>query len=106
MPIRKTRVRWMGGSALTQRAGGRHGSVRSLTCNSWQDDATVKCWGLNFWGQLGQGDQSNRGDGSNGGCPARPSRGFAGRAEGWGWWLTVLPWRRDGGEPDCGRSGG
>jgi len=76
---------------VTQRAGGRHGSVRSLTCNSLQDDATVKCWGDNSYGQLGQGDTSDRGDGSNGGCPARPTRACASREEGWGWWLTVLP---------------
>jgi len=71
----------MGGSELMQRAGGRHGSVRSLTCNSSQDDATVKCWGGNDGGQLGQGDRSYRGDGSNGGCPARPTRGCASREE-------------------------
>ena len=71
-----------------QRAGGRHGSVRSLTGNSSQDDATVKCWGWNEYGALGQGDASDRGDGSNGGCPARPTRGCASRKEGCSWWLT------------------
>ena len=29
------------------------------------DNANVKCWGDNTYGQLGQGDNSNRGDGSN-----------------------------------------
>ena len=43
-----------------------------VTCNSSQDDATVKCWGDNNKGQLGQGDKKTRGDGSNGGCPAGP----------------------------------
>jgi len=28
------------------------------------DDATVKCWGYNWSGQLGQGDQQTRGDGA------------------------------------------
>jgi alpha-tubulin suppressor-like RCC1 family protein len=27
------------------------------------DDGTLKCWGWNGWGQLGQGDMRNRGDG-------------------------------------------
>ncbi|KAJ1479554.1 hypothetical protein T484DRAFT_1813836 [Baffinella frigidus] len=31
------------------------------------DDATVKCWGLNSKGQLGQADTETRGDGINGG---------------------------------------
>jgi len=39
---------------------------RRLTCNSSQDDATVKCWGDNSDGQLGYGDELDRGDGSNG----------------------------------------
>ena len=39
---------------------------RRLTCNSSQDDATIKCWGYNYNGQLGQGDTSDRGDDSNG----------------------------------------
>ena len=56
----------------------------SLTRNSSQDDATVKCWGYNSLGQLGQGDTSARGDDINGGSPARPTRGCAGREEGWG----------------------
>ena len=29
------------------------------------DDASLKCWGSNAFGQLGLGDNSNRGDGSN-----------------------------------------
>ena len=57
---------------------------RSVTCNSSQDDATVKCWGSNMFGQLGQGDTSNRGDGSNGGSPAQPTRGCGGREGGGG----------------------
>ena len=61
-----------------------------LNCNSSQDDATVKCWGSNYNGELGQGDTMFRGDGGNGGCPARPTRGCAGREQGWSWWLTVL----------------
>ena len=28
------------------------------------DDGSVKCWGTNFFGQLGQGDNATRGDGS------------------------------------------
>jgi len=40
-----------------------------LGCFSPQDDATVKCWGYNGDGQLGLGDDSNRGDDANGPCP-------------------------------------
>jgi len=39
-----------------------------LTCNSSQDDATVKCWGLNGRGQLGYGDRTPRGLSRNGEC--------------------------------------
>ena len=38
-------------------------------CSPPQDDATVKCWGMNAKGQLGLGDTSNRGDDANGPCP-------------------------------------
>jgi len=37
-----------------------------------QDDATVKCWGGNGYGQLGQGDSNDRGDNSNGSYPNLP----------------------------------
>ena len=39
----------------------------SLTCTSSQDDATVKCWGYNDHGELGQGDNAVRGDKRDGG---------------------------------------
>ncbi len=35
-----------------------------ITCTSL-NDGTVKCWGLNDYGQLGLGDTNNRGDGPN-----------------------------------------
>ena len=38
-------------------------------CFSPQDDATLKCWGYNGNGQLGLGDNFNRGDDANGPCP-------------------------------------
>ena len=38
------------------------------TCFS-QNDATVKCWGENEYGQLGLGDTSHRGDDADGLCP-------------------------------------
>jgi len=38
-----------------------------------QDDATVKCWGWNGMGQLGQGDKSDRGDDANGPYPPSPT---------------------------------
>ena len=42
-----------------------------VTGNSLQDDATIKCWGRNANGELGQGDTKDRGDGSRKGseCP-------------------------------------
>lgn len=46
-----------GRTALTVTAGDTH------TC-ALLDDATLKCWGANFAGQLGLGDRADRGDGS------------------------------------------
>ena len=40
-----------------------------LSCFLPQDDATLKCWGLNNYGQLGLSDNFNRGDDANGPCP-------------------------------------
>ena len=48
---------------------------RSVTCNESQDDATVKCWGSNDFGQLGYGDTWHRGDHRDGWCPTRATRG-------------------------------
>ncbi|MCA9178676.1 MAG: hypothetical protein KDB14_29645, partial [Planctomycetales bacterium] len=45
---------------------GRHAVALSLGANlscARLDNAAVKCWGHNGWGQLGQGDVSARGDG-------------------------------------------
>jgi hypothetical protein len=54
-------------TALSNKARARELHLRkSVTCNSPQDDATVKCWGYNGYGQLGYGDKLGRGDGSNG----------------------------------------
>ena len=47
-----------GKNARAISAGDRH------TC-AVLDNASLKCWGLNDQGQLGQGDTSNLGDGSN-----------------------------------------
>ena len=66
-------------------------TVGVVTCNSSQDDATVKCWGYNYYGHLGYGDTSDRGAVSDGGCPLQPTRGCDGGGKGWVWWLTVLP---------------
>ena len=80
----------MDGSEQMRGACGRPG-WRSVTCTPSQDDATVKCWGDNWYGRLGYGDKSDRGDGSNGACPARPTRCCGAREAGCGWVLTVLP---------------
>ena len=37
-----------------------------------QDDATIKCWGHNFNGQLGVGDWYSRGSSADGPYPATP----------------------------------
>jgi uncharacterized repeat protein (TIGR01451 family) len=47
-----------GRTALTVTAGNDH------TC-TLLDNATVTCWGANFYGQLGQGDGDDRGDNPN-----------------------------------------
>ena len=41
--------------------------VHGEGCCLTQDDGSVKCWGVNNFGQLGYGDTRQRGDGSNGG---------------------------------------
>jgi len=42
-----------------------------LGCSSLQDDAQLKCWGMNGDGVLGIGDTESRGDDANGPCPQR-----------------------------------
>ena len=71
-------VRDVGGWAVGRSSvrAGDLDQLRSVTCTSPQDDATVKCWGgggegsWQSYGQLGYGDTSSRGDDSNGVCPA------------------------------------
>ena len=46
----------------------------TLTCSSLQADATVKCWGGNPMGQLGQGDAVSRGSNPNGPSLAHASQ--------------------------------
>jgi hypothetical protein len=72
MPIRQKGLRWRERQWVEAacECAGNLAQSRSVTCTSPQDDATVKCWGKNYFGQLGYGDKSNRGDDSNGICPA------------------------------------
>ncbi|MDC0747408.1 DUF4215 domain-containing protein [Polyangium mundeleinium] len=46
----------------TGRSARQPASGHSFQCAVLDDD-TVKCWGYNDWGQLGQGDTTERGDG-------------------------------------------
>jgi len=71
-----------------------------------QDDATVKCWGYNGAGALGQGDTFNKGDDANGLCP--PSSITASFKLALRFLLLVpdLSTCRDGSEPPVDRAGG
>lgn len=58
------------GAALPTVPLGTGRTAISISTGPWTtcallDDATVKCWGYNAFGQLGQGDTANRGDSPN-----------------------------------------
>ena len=72
MPIRQKGLRWREWQWVEAacECAGDMAQSGSVICTLSQDDATVKCWGYNKYGQLGYGDTSDRGGGSNGVCPA------------------------------------
>jgi len=81
-------------------------------CCWTQDDGSVKCWGVNNFGQLGYGDTRQRGDGSNGShraCDGPALVMFGGCCFGDGEWGRMVKeacvGRRDGVVPSCGRAG-
>ena len=76
-----------------------------LGCVSLQDDATLKCWGQNDQGQLGQGDILNRGDEANGPCPPTSTAFLVVPAQVSSLFF-LLSACRDGGEPPFGQPGG
>jgi len=78
-----------------------------LDCVLAQDDATVKCWGWNGAGELGQGDTSTRGDDANGPCPPSSIHHCGSRAcpQVFSLLLQFLACR-DGDEPPVGRPWG